>query len=422
MTTYTSAFTGDIVQPTDVSYLTLPFSSNVTLAWPAYVPPNTTQIAAARIINATPSTSGLSIKLPVGSQGAVGTDILVRNLGAYSFTVTDSDGFESAAINAGEARYFYLTDNTTSAGTWSNFTYGTGTSAADAASLAGAGLTALLGKLASSNIVIPTSVNPTLGESDRATTYIWTNGAGTFTLPSSSDINLGWYLMLRNSGSGTLTVTPQGTSTINGANTVIFNPGDSAVIVFNKQTGTFFTVGLTNQSAVTLTSATYDVDSVIGNTLSLVSNAPNIQSYVALSAIRTQTLNVVLPAITQLYIINNNTGQTGYNVSFQVTGSSQTPVPFSTGTVALILTDGLNVFTLSSVGAGTFYAIDGSAAAPSFSFLNDTSTGMYLKTAAAVGITAGGVAMIVADNSNPVAPHVDVNAPLTATLIAGGSF
>ena len=422
MTTFTSPFTGDIVEPTDVSYTPISFGSNVTLAWPAYVPPNSSQIAAARIMECTATATGLTIILPPGSQGSIGTDILIRNVGSNSFTVTDSAGFESATVAVGQARYFYLTSNTTDAGTWSNFTYGTGTSSADAASLAGAGLSALLGKLVTSNVVVEAFTNPSLNETDRGTTYVWTGGASPFTMPTSANINLGWYLMLRNSGTGALTVTPQGTSKINGNTTQIFNPGDSAIIAFEKSTGNFFTVGLTNQNAVTLTSSTYDVDSIAGNSLSLVSNAPNIQTYVALSGTRTQTLVVTLPTITQLYVINNNTGHSGYNVSFQVSGSSQTPVPFPTNTVSLILTDGLNVYILTSVGASTFFAANGTASAPSFSFLNDTATGLYLKSTAVLGLAANGTQMIAVDNSNPSSPHVDVTGLLTATLISGGTF
>jgi len=422
MTTYTSPFTGDIVEPTDVSYLPLAFSANVELSWPAYTPPNSTEVAAARIIDATPSTSGLTVFLPPGSQGSVGTDILFRNLGSNAFLISDSDGSQTVSLAAGQARYFYLTDNTTTAGTWANFTYGTGTSSADAASLAGAGLLALLGKLVTSNTVVPTFSAPTMSETDRAVTYVWTGGVGTFTLPAAANINTGWYFLLRNSGTGALALTPQGLSTVNGESNTTFNPGDSAIVAFNKTSGDFYTIGLTNQSAATLTASTYDVDSTIGNTLSLVGNAPNIQTYVALSGTRTQTLDVTLPAITQLYVINNSTNQTGYNVSFQVSGSSQLPVPISTGTVALLLSDGLNIYTLTSVGASTFFAADGSAAAPSFSFLNDLTTGLYLKSSSVLGVTAGGIEMIAVDNSNPSAPRVDVAATLNAELIAGGTF
>jgi hypothetical protein len=347
---------------------------------------------------------------------------LFRNLGANAFLISDSDGAQTVSLAAGQARYFYLTDNTTSAGTWGNFTYGTGTSSADAASLAGAGLVALLGKLATSNTVVPTFSAPTMSETDRAVTYVWTGGVGTFTLPAAANINTGWYFLLRNNGTGALALTPQGLSTVNDEGNATFNPGDSAIVAFNKTSGNFYTIGLTNQNAVTLTASTYDVDSTIGNTLSLVGNAPNIQTYVALSGVRTQTLNVVLPAITQLYVINNSTNQAGYNVSFQVSGSAQTPVPVSTGTVALLLSDGLNIFTLTSVGASTFFAANGTAAAPSFSFLSNLSTGLFLKSSSVLGVTAGGVEMIAVDNSNPALPRVDVSATLIADLIAGGTF
>ena len=149
---FTSPFTGTVVQPTDVSYYDLSFSADVELYWPAVV--NPTQVPAARIIDASTSTSGLSIALPQADQGTVGADILIRNKGATAFLVTDFDGGASVSIDPGISHYFYLTDNTTEAGVWSNVTFGAGTSSADAASLAGAGLTSVAGLLAvTGNIV-----------------------------------------------------------------------------------------------------------------------------------------------------------------------------------------------------------------------------------------------------------------------------
>ena len=119
--TYTSPFTGTVVQPTDVSYYALNFTADVNLYWPAVV--NPTQVPAARIIDASTSTSGLSIALPQADQGTVGADILIRNKGATAFLVTDFDGGASVSIDPGISHYFYLTDNTTEAGVWSNVTF-----------------------------------------------------------------------------------------------------------------------------------------------------------------------------------------------------------------------------------------------------------------------------------------------------------
>ena len=135
MTTFVSPFTGTVVQQTDVTYFVLAFSTNQTLHWPITV--NPPEVPAARIMDCTPSTAGLSIALPPGGQGSEGTDILFRNFGAVSFVVTNSAGGASVSIAAGESKYFYLSDNSTEVGTWQNVTFGTGTSSADAASLQG---------------------------------------------------------------------------------------------------------------------------------------------------------------------------------------------------------------------------------------------------------------------------------------------
>ena len=155
--TYTSPFTGDLVQPTDVSYQELNLTADVQLAWPSYVPPNSGYIPLSRIIDVTETAAGFIINLPPANQGALGTDVLIRNKGSDLIYVNNFDNVESASIAAGEARYFYLTDNSTEGGFWENFTYGTGTSSADAASLAGSGLKSLLGKLVTSNNIVQIS-------------------------------------------------------------------------------------------------------------------------------------------------------------------------------------------------------------------------------------------------------------------------
>ena len=420
MPIYTSPFTGTVVQPTDVSYYELNFSANVQLFWPAVV--NPTQVPAARIMDCTPSTSGLVISLPEANQGALGTDILIRNLGANAFTVEDFAGTGSVSIPAGVSKYFYLSDNTTSAGIWQNVTFGAGTSSADAASLAGFGLVALAGKLNATQNIVEVSSPPTITDASRASTFVWTSGNDTINLPTSTSLTGGWFIAFRNSGTGTLTFAPQGTSLINGGATLDVNPAESGFIIFQQSTGDFFTVGLAVPSNVTFTSATYDVDSIVGNTFSLVSYAPVIQTYVALSGTRSTTLAVTLPATTQLYVLVNNTGQPSYNITFQVSGSLQTPINLADGAIALVLSDGNFLYVISQSTTNTFLAIDGSAAAPSFSFISDTNTGMYLVGTSQLGLTANSTLMLEIDNSNVLSPQVSTPATLTAGLISGGTF
>ena len=417
---YTSPFTGTVVTPTDVSYYALAFSTNTQLSWPSTV--NSAEIPAARIIDCTPSTSGLTISLPEGDQGTVGADILFRNLGSNSFVVEDFLGGNSVTVAAGVSKYFYLTNNSTVAGTWNNVTFGTGTSSADAASLAGNGLTTVNGQLATTQNILDVSVAPTLTDASRAATFNWTAGVGTINLPSVSTLSRGWFIAFRNSGSGALTFTPSSTQLINGETTIVTNPGDSGYIFYDYSAGGFITVGWVTPNNVVFTSATYDVDAISGNTLNLVSNAPIIQTYVAQSGTRTQTLAVTFPAITQLYILVNNTNQSGYAVTFQNQGSSQSPIALTTGNTYTVLSDGEFLYILNSSSSSSFKAINGIAGAPAYSFLNDNATGMYLAGTSILGLAANGTEIIDINATNLSAPVVTINGRLYATTLSGGTF
>jgi hypothetical protein len=420
--TYTSPFTGTVVTPTDVSYYALSFSVNTQLYWPAVV--NSEQVVAARIIDCVASTAGLTISLPDATQGAVGTDILFRNLGLNDFVVEDADGGGSFTVAVGMARYVYLTDNTSIGGVWGNVEFGAGTSFADAAQLQGAGLTTIAGRLATTQNLVNVTSSPvsTINDASRASTFVWGGGAGTFNLPAISSLSTGWFVGFRNNGTGTLTLAPVAPTQINNQSTIIANPGDSGFIFYDTGLGQFVTVGLSAPANITFTSATYDVDSIVGNTFSLVNFAPIIQKYIAQTGTRTQTLTVTLPATTQLYILINDTNQSGYNIQFVVSGSLSPPLVVTTGNIATVLCDGQNLFLLTQTTSSQFYAVDGVEAAPSYSFLSDISTGMYLPGTGVLGLSANSVEIINIDNTNVLQPKVTVNAELSATLISGGTF
>lgn len=418
--TFTSPFTGNVIQPTDVSYYALSFSTDTQLYWPAVV--NPTQVPAARIMDCVATTVSRSILLPDATQGSVGEDILFRNLGVNTFVVKDAAGGQSVSIAAGQARYFYLTNNTTVGGTWSSIAFGVGTSFADAATLQGAGLTTISGQLATTQNIVNVTTTPTINDASRAATFVWNGGAGSFTLPVVSSLSTGWYIGFRNSGTGALTISSQSPSLINGQNSIVANPGDSGFLVYDVSTSSFITVGLTAPANITFTSATYDVDSIPGSTFSLVTFAPIIQTYIAQTGSRTTTLTVTLPATTQLYIFNNDTGQSGYNIQFQIQGSAQPPLVVGTGNIATVLSDGQNLYLLTSTTSNTFYAVNGIATAPSYSFISDATTGMYLVGANILGFAANGVQIANMDNTNTLLPKMKVNATLTANLISGGTF
>jgi hypothetical protein len=280
----------------------------------------------------------------------------------------------------------------------------------------------LSGKLATTQNIVNVSTTPVINDASRAATFVWQGGAGTFNLPAILTLSTGWYIGFRNSGTGSLTITPQGTTVINGQSTIVVNPGDSGYIVYDVNNGTYLTVGLASPANLTFTSATYDVDSIPGNTFSLITFAPIIQNYIAQTGSRNTTLTVTLPATTQIYILINATGHTDYNIEFVIEGSLQPPFVLENGIIATILSDGQNIYLLTTAATNIFLANDGSAGSPSFSFLNDTTTGMYLRGINVLGLSANGIEIIDIDNTNTLQPLVTVNATLNAQLISGGTF
>ncbi len=129
MTTFTNPFTGDIIDPTDVSYAAYTIAADTALVWP--INGDTDPNVAARIMQITASASNLSLSMPPANQVSVGQDALIRNVGANTFTIKTFTGTTIGTVAAGEAKYIYVTDNSTSTGVWGIFTFGTGTSGAD---------------------------------------------------------------------------------------------------------------------------------------------------------------------------------------------------------------------------------------------------------------------------------------------------
>jgi hypothetical protein len=421
MPSYVSPFTGDVIQQTDVTYYALAFNEDTQLYWPAVL--NGTQVPASRIMDCTPDGADLTVFLPNASQGSNGIDILFRNFGADTFFIAQFGGSGSSSIAPGESKYYYLSDNSTEAGVWQNVTFGTGTSAADAASLAGAGLAAISGQLAVSQTPITSSSAPTITNASRANTFVWSGGNGVFTIPLASTLSAGWWIGFRNNGTGSIVLTPTGGQLINKASNVSVPPGGSGFIFYQQSTTEFYTIGLQTPSNVTFTSAVYDVDNIVGPTLSLVTFAPFIQTYVSLSGTRTTALEVILPATTSLYVLINDTTTALYDISFSISGSMAAPTVLAPGSIITALSDGNQLIILSQSSSVYFYGADGSASLPTFSFLNDTSTGMYLDNTGILGMATNGFNILTLDGSIPSAPQITTIANFAATGgIDGGTF
>lgn len=409
---YNSPFTGNVVQPTDVSYRTVTLSANTQLEWP--INGNATDDYAARIMEVTATTTGLSLWMPPANQASVGQDAMIRNVGANSFTVRTYDSASSiVTIAAGEAKYIYITTNATTSGVWGIIGFGTGTSSADAATLAGYGLLASGLTLNASHPAANVVNAGTFSDTDRAQTRIWTGGAGTYNLPTASTLGNNWFTLFKNNGSGSIVLTCAGSQTIDGNTTKTFSPSESAIIVC---TGTeYVTIGYGVSSTFAFTSF---IKSVTGGayTLSASEAGNTIQSYVG-----TLSSNVVVtyPPVVNFYVISNQTVAGGYTLT--VTTGSGASVSIPSGNQVSLICDGTNFFNANTTQAGavtTFSAADGTVGAPSFTFASETDTGLYRPAAGHLGVTIEGVEIVDVSGTG-----IDVTGTGNFTAgVSGGAF
>jgi hypothetical protein len=370
---YNSPFTGNVIQPTDVSYRAVTLSANTQLEWP--INGNATDDYAARIMQVTATTAGLSLYMPPANQSSVGNDALIRNVGANTFTVKDYAGTNTIiSVAAGESKYVYITANPTVTGTWGNIAFGTGTSSADAATLAGYGLVASGSTLNQSHPALTLVNAGTFATTNRAQTSVWDGGAGTYTLPSASTLGNNWFTLFKNSGTGSMVISAA--DNIDGQSTKTFAPNESAFIV---STGTtYLTVGYGVSNQFFYTSL---VKAVVSGSYTLTSSeATNtIQNY---TGTLTGNVTVVYPPVVNLYVIKNSTTAGGFTLT--VGTGSGTSVVIPSGQQVTLACDGTNFFNANTTQAGsvtTLSLADGNVGSPSLNFGNETNTGVYRASA-----------------------------------------
>jgi hypothetical protein len=301
MPIYTDVFGGANIYPSEISYSAIALSTDVTLSWPEETSTNTN--LATRIIDVTASTSNLSIFLPDAQKSGTGNTILFNNQGANTFIVKNAGGVQIASIAAGTVWQVYLTSNTTTNGLWETLQFGATVSNANASALAGTGIVAVGTLLSQSVPITQFNSNYTAGDSDRAKMYLWTgSGSGVLTLPSAATVGNNWFMYLRNSGGGQVTVTPSGINTIDSLATKDYQPSESSVIVSDGNN--FYTLGFGQASVFVFD---YTVINIAGTgTYTLAGSELNRIVYKFTGALTGNRI-VVVPATVQQYWIDNST-------------------------------------------------------------------------------------------------------------------
>lgn len=375
---YTQVFGGELLTPADVSYRSIVTSSNVTLVWPTEG--QTGSNYTASFIDVTATLGGVEITLPDATLVGVGKQLIFNNVGVNNFAVKDGAGNVLLSPAVSTCWVIVLRDNTTAAGLWRSFQFGAGTSAATAAALAGSGLKAISSTLNQQMSVFSFSTTYNASTSDRANVLMWTaGGTGTLTLDAPGTVGSDWFVHVRNSGGGALTIDPAGAVTIDGAATLSLNPGNSCIIFCDGSA--YYTIGL---GIAATTSNTFQTVAVGGTGDYTLLAAEQNKVLYRFTGVLTGNRNVIVPATIQQYWIDNST--TGA-FTFTVKTAAGGGVVVATGVRAILYCNGTDVIDGDTGGLATPVAIaDGGTSSTTASgartALGATSVGNSLFTAA----------------------------------------
>jgi len=349
MSGYTSVFSGSqVILPSGRSYSALALVEDTTLLWPTEEAGDGAQLTA--ILDVTPDTSGWQIMLPPADEASPGSAALFVNVGVDSFEVRVNDGSLSiVTVAAGVAVYVYLSDNGSTNGTWQSFTLGAGSVNPSLASQTGAGLVYFAGLLAQGYPISDiSSATYSVTESDRATLLVATGGATTCNLAAiTGSFNSQFFFLAKNSGSGTLTLDPASSQTIDGQTSIVLNQNESCFVLLDTTGSTWRTVGRpATSTATSVTSGLINIAGTGSTTLSSAQLAFTLQEFQGTLA---GNRLVTYGAQTGVWYVYNNTSG-AFTTTFRVDGSD-TGVVVDQGSRAIITLNGVNA-TLAFTFAG----------------------------------------------------------------------
>lgn len=399
MTTYTSVFGGANIYPSEISYSAIALSEDVTLSWPEET--SASQDLATKIIDVTPDSPGHSIILPDAQKAGTGETILFNNLGSDTFIVKNASNVQVVSIAPGTLWQVYLSNNTTTGGTWRALQYGAAVSQANASSLAGTGIVAVSTLLSQSVPVTSFNSNYTSTIADRAKMFNWTGAGGTMMLPDPVILGNNWFFYLRNSGSGAISADAPGTSLIDGNSFLSFQPGESAIIACDGTN--FYTIGFGQSATFAFDYTVIDIPG--SGDYTLTGTELNRIAY-RFTGLLTGNRDVIVPATVQQYWIDNQT--TGsYNLT--ITTPAGAGVVVASGERAILYSDGTDVLDADTAGVSYPVAV------------NQGGTGSTTAGGALINLggTSLGITLFTAINPGAVWSALG---PAAAGTVDGGAF
>lgn len=341
---FNDVFGSSSIYPSGATYVSLALTANVALSWPIEQQIGGDNIVAD-IIDLSTSTVGLSVTLPDAQVASQGFTALFNNVGVESVTIRNSAGGAIATIAPGSSWQLYLIDNTTAAGTWRSFQYGASVSVVNAAALVGAGLINIGATLALNIDVTDIAVTPTtLDSNSRARLYNWIGGAGTFAPVDAATVGDGWFMFIRNSGSGNLLIVPA-VGTIDGGPNKTIAPGGSIILLSDGTN--YLTMISSSGSGSSFNLLSINVAGGGDYTLSGVQLG---QVGYKFTGVLSANRNIIVPTtIAEYWVDNQTTG--AFNLTVKT--AAGTGVIVAAGTRAILYCDGTNVVEANSVSSVT---------------------------------------------------------------------
>ena len=401
MTTYTTVWGGDTIPPSDNAYASVSLTANTTFFWPEDA---TGDNLLADIMDMT-ANSTWAITLPDASIVSVGRTITLTNTGANTITYKDAGGSTLGTLLSGISKCLYIKTNATAAGVWGEFAFGAVAAEVNPTSLDGAGLTVIGSELATESLTVTSAISSSVLVTDRAKTLIYTgSGAVTCSLLAASAATDGFYVNIANQGTGTVTIDPASTETIDGSLTKSLAPSESIMLVCDGSN--WVSVGYGRSTIFQFTKLVLDVTA--GGTFTLTS-AEAQNKLIQFIGVAPANFTVVVPSVVAVYYIQSSyTGAytatiktaTGASVVMSNTDrsivycdgtdvvlaqTSAVPATNLAGGVAgsIVYQSGVNLTSFSAAGTAGQLVVSGGTGSPTF--LNNTA-------ASIVNVPAGSIA------------------------------
>jgi hypothetical protein len=376
---YTDIFGANTVPPSPYGYRTVSLSANTTFNWPERGTIN----LIADIMDVTATVGSLSMTLPPADQVGPGQNILIRNVGLNSFSVLNAGSGAVGVVAPGAVVYLFVADNTSIAGTWGNVAFGVGTSSVDAAVLQGYGILAINTTLNQSHPVLATASNITIDSTHRAQMVNFTGGVQTCALTAAATIGDNFFTIIRNSGTGTLTIDPSGAELIDGVATFDMQPAESLILFCSG--AQWYTVGYGRSLVYNFTQLVKDVS--VAGTFTLTANeaANKLLTFTGNPA---GAVTIVVPNTVAVYYLLSSIS-TAQTITVKTAAGTGVALPQSQRIIAI--SDATNVYSAQSISATSAVSlIDGSVANPSLNFATQTNTGLYKYSVTGLGIAIAG--------------------------------